>query len=115
MKVYEINRQLAEQATPIGRQKAIELIYDYETKYIKTNRYYALIGWDFHYYTLFIKYDNNNSMAEEIADCLKSIGDIKDISCEDETQVLECWVTSKEDGKTYFLQLGDYTEGVIEC
>ena len=64
----------------------------------KEYNFFAMLSWELHYFTVFIKnYFNINykdeTLGEAVIDCLSYIGDIKSIELGDYNDV-EIWVTT---------------------
>ena len=79
-------------------------------------KYFLLLSRDIGYYTLFnTQYSlAENSIADEIYECLESIGEIKSIEPTEDNDAIEIWVVDSNNNAEPFY-LFDWTEGTIEC
>lgn len=94
--------------------KAKELIKTYVTD--TNNRYYMLLNNEEHYYTVFEVGINPKyqSIEDEVISCLREVGTVKTIAKDDDTNVIECWLSTDKD-HTYVYYLFPYDKGVIKC
>ena len=73
--------------------------------------YFMLLSNEKRYYTIF-HVISDSSFLKEFFECLTNLGEIKDISINEDNAV-ECWVTSENTSYVYYLF--NYDKGVIEC
>lgn len=79
-------------------------------------KYFLLLSRDIGYYTLFnTQYSlAENSIADEIYECLEAIGEIKSIEPTEDNDAIEIWVVDSNNNAEPFYLI-DWTEGTIEC
>lgn len=117
--LYELNKG-AMTTAPIMENTAIEAAKEDIKKYvynIAPGKYYMLLSNERNYYTLFnigcssgTDFDYS-TIEDEIIECLKSQGIIKDISLVDNG--IEFWITVNNDSYVYYLF--NYDGGIIKC
>lgn len=79
-------------------------------------KYFLLLSRNIGYYTLFNTQHSlaENSIADEIYECLKTIGEIKSIEPTEDNSAIEIWVVDSNNNAEPFYLI-DWTEGTIEC
>lgn len=116
--LYELN-QGAMTAAPAMTDDMIEIAKQKIADFVagQNSNYFMLLSREQNYYTVFnTGYDtgtdfNYSKIEDEVIDCLKIRGVIKDIDTVDNG--IECWIT--EEGNSYVYYLFDYQGGVIKC
>lgn len=75
--------------------------------------YWALICWDRHYITIFHNDDDNSEELSDIfMEVIENLGEVKDITVDEDTWTAEIWITNDEG--TYCYVFFDYKQGVID-
>lgn len=117
--LYELN-QGAMTALPAMTTDAIEAAKEKIAEYVSNipfGRYYMLLSNDRKYYTIFHVGNASGTdfdyetIEDQVIDCLKNQGTIKDISAVDSG--IEFWITI--DNNSYVYYLFNYDRGVIKC
>jgi hypothetical protein len=116
MTLYEANKQLfagAPQFDVAQLERAEETINEYGSAH--NNIHYMLLGHDIRYYTIFSQNLNITSekLGHAVIDCLENIGQIKEIVLDEETDAIECWVTTYQEKETIVLYLFPYDTGIV--
>ena len=112
--LFEIN-QSAMTALPAYDDQSIASAKDRIAKWYEKNKgsYFMLLSNERRYFTIFhIGNTSNKPFLEELFDCLMELGEIKDISINEDGAV-ECWITSENTSYVYYLF--NYDRGIIEC
>lgn len=120
--LYDMNCSMMSQLPPLEEDALTtaktgiikEFVDNYSLKQGKV--YYMLLCKELSYFTLFNMTGNHyvNLIEDELIECLKNVGDILDISKNEDGTALECWVKDKEK-TTHCFHFFPYDEGVIEC
>ena len=111
--LYEANKQLIQQLPSMTKDKAIEVIYQFQMDTMKKqgDTYSVLLGWDLRYFTIFVDNNYDATFCEEVYMCLRNLGEIK--ALEYDCDKVECWIADKDE--MFVVYLFDYEGGVIEC
>ena len=112
--LFEIN-QSAMTALPAYDDRSIAGAKDRVAEWYEKNKgsYFMLLSNEKRYFTIFhIGSTSDKPFLEELFDCLTELGEIKDISI-NEDNAIECWITS--DNTSYAYYLFNYDRGIIEC
>ena len=111
--LYEANKQLIQQLPSMTKDKAIEVIYQFQMDTMKKqgDTYSVLLGWDLRYFTVFVDNNYDATFCEEVYMCLRNLGEIK--ALEYDYDKVECWIADKDE--MFVVYLFDYEGGVIEC
>lgn len=114
MTLYEVNQQAYEQLPKMTKAE-LEEAKEKLSKFLYNsyNTYYMMLNHDKKYYTVFVikKEINILSIADEIIDVSKSLGQIKGIEVTDQGMV-EIWISNS--GECNMYALFPYDKGVIE-
>lgn len=114
---YELNKQIVADSLPLTIEE-INQKKEMLTKYFEEDWAFMLLCKDLSYYTVFLDRTNEQPLppkfADEVIDCLQSIGSIKGIDLNTEQNAVEIWIHPliAEPAVAY---LFPYSEGVIEC
>ena len=117
MNMYDLNKQFMSQLATLSDED-LENSREVIRKYFQTqqNEYYMLLCKDISYYTLF--HINNKitepAAADEVIECVKSIGAVKAIDLTEGESAIEIWV-QEEEHDPMVMYLFAYDTGVIEC
>lgn len=116
--LYDANKQFYAGAPPLDEAqitRSSELINKWADRY--EDGYFMLLGHDLRYYTIFhkdINFCEIDTIGNAVIECLESIGQIKDIAEDEETQAIECWITTPGPIKeTAVLYLFPYDRGIV--
>ena len=117
MNMYDINKQIIAQLSPIDEEDMVVVKREIIRKYCDQMKaeYYMLLCRDINYYTVFrmdIKLADE-TIEDVLVDCANYIGAIKSIGFTEDEQALELWMTNEED--TYAAYFFPYDQGVIVC
>lgn len=75
--------------------------------------YWALICWDRRYITIFHHDDySNEELSDIFMEVIENLGEIKDITINEDTWTAEIWITNDEG--TYCYVFFDYKQGIID-
>lgn len=114
MSMYEMNQQIISQLPTHNEEQIkedIKIINEFQKKH--ETKYFILLCKEISYFTGFIKeFISLESLGEVVIDCLKAVGEIKDIDASDPVY-LDIWVTTKS-GETHCMHLFDFQYGVVE-
>ena len=119
MSIYEINQQIHSQLNKLNEEeikKKIDLLNIFY-KNRKDNKYFAMLSWELHYFTVFVQsyflidFNNEESFGDVVIDCLSYVGDIKSIELSENNDI-EIWVTTPND-QTECIHLFPYDNGVV--
>ena len=115
--MYDINKQIIAQLSPIDEEDMVVVKREIIRKYCDQMKaeYYMLLCRDINYYTVFridIKLADE-TIEDVLVDCANYIGAIKSIGFTEDEQALELWMTNEED--TYAAYFFPYDQGVIVC
>ena len=118
MSIYESNQQINSQLKALTEEEIIKKKDLLGTFYQDNKEYsfFAMLSWELHYFTVFIKdYFNINykdeTLGEAVIDCLSYVGDIKSIELGDCNDI-EIWVTTF-DNQTECIHLFPYDSGMV--
>jgi hypothetical protein len=117
MSMYDINKQIIAQLSPIDEEDMVVVKREIIRKYCDQMKaeYYMLLCRDINYYTVF-RIDTklaDETIEDVLVDCANYIGAIKSIGFTEDEQALELWMTNEED--TYAAYFFPYDQGVIVC
>jgi hypothetical protein len=117
MSMYDINKQIIAQLSPIDEEDMVVVKREIIRKYCDQMKaeYYMLLCRDINYYTVF-RIDTklaDETIEDVLVDCANYIGTIKSIGFTEDEQALELWMTNEED--TYAAYFFPYDQGVIVC
>ena len=77
------------------------------------HNYWALICWDRRYITIFHHDDySNEELSDIFMEVIENLGEIKDITVNEDTWTAEIWITNNEG--TYCYIFFDYKQGIID-
>lgn len=120
MTLKELNASIFEQLEPMTPERldrAQSEVFQFlgaTMNWDKPERnYWALICWDKHYITIFHNDETNDeSLSDIFMEILEGLGQIKDITVNEDSQSIEVWIT--DESGTYCYVFFDYTAGVVE-
>lgn len=112
MSYFDMNAQLVAQLPNLTEEQIndkIKLINEFEKEIISD--YYALLSFEFHYFTVFVvsRYTEFENLGDAVITCLENY-EIKSI--ERDGDKIEIWIM--EDEKVHCLYLCDYHLGIVE-
>lgn len=113
MSLYDLNKA-AIPSLPDYTEKELEIAKTIIEDYVKTDKFFMLLGRDLNYYTMFMREPlMTETIGEAVIDCLKNIGSIKSIDKTDDNAAIEIWIMANEE--PHVLYFFCYNEGVIVC
>lgn len=108
--LYDMNKQIIAQSPSIQEHDAEKILQEYSGKHY-ANNYFMMLNHEKRYFTLFARNAAAvRSLATEILDCARSLGEIKTIETYDDR--LEIWILI--DDEVFDFLLFEYDQGVID-
>ena len=120
MSIYEINQQIYSQLKKLTDEEIKEKVDLLNTFYKnrKENKYFAMLSWELHYFTVFVQsyfmidFNTEEQFGDAVIDCLSYVGDIKSIELNQDNNDIEIWVTTPNE-QTECIHLFPYDNGVV--
>ena len=111
---YQMNQMMYNQLTDLNEEE-LEDCKNTLCSYLESapDSYYMLLCKDISYYTVFHLVAEGPKIADEIIECVKELGSIKEVDITKDGSAIEIWFADSEEAHAaYFFP---YSKGVIEC